>query len=179
SGPKSSSEAGLSNESSTGVVKPFGGRNRVGKRTESPFADWSYLGGGETDRLHLAGRVLGEPLPIGIGGPRADALLSEPFGDWNFEDRRGPLVQFGMSVGKREAAVPGVVGARDVGENWRAIVHLQITILEAAHVFFAKNEGLAWTRAIEDFANFDIGKGGVVVLPGGGVDVEVAHLAVH
>src|SRR5437016_11276227 len=64
--------------------------------------------------------------------------------DGNLERGRDPFVELSVPIGKVHAASPIVVGP---GHIWPAVVvmgvHLQISVVQVAHVFIHKNDGVA------------------------------------
>src|SRR6266545_52284 len=123
--------------------------------------------------------MFSKPEPVGVIEAGANARIDVTELHGNFEDRGLPLSELGMTIRKRKAATPNVVRARDIRKIGAAMVNLQVAIIQAAHVFFAENKGLAGAGAVENVTHLDVVVGRAVVGLRCSGAIQVSHLAVH
>src|SRR5439155_8847030 len=110
----------------------------------------------------------------GVLGPPAIVLVSHAsrnaigriIGCHAYLENAGkPLSEFGVAVSPGKTAVPNVVRTGHVGPNGRVIVHLQITVIHAAHVLFEEYRGVNRLKHSE-LSNFGEGFIIWVIAPG-------------
>src|ERR1019366_8276876 len=99
--------------------------------------------------------------------------------DGNLQSRRDPFPEFGVAIGERKTATAqAMVRSRHVRPDSGGGIHLQIAVIQGAHILFTPDKGHARAEGTAKFAGFDVRLEPGIVTQGQSLTIEIAHLAV-